>query len=227
MTSVATAPDTSALAERDGLKITEIFRSVQGESDSAGWPTVFVRLTGCPLRCVWCDTAYAFQGGEWVRVSDIVERVRAMDTRHVCVTGGEPLAQKRCLDLLRRLCDLDLSVSLETSGALPVDQVDPRVVKVLDLKAPGSGEVERNLWSNLEYLQPHDQIKFVLADRADFDWAVKQVRERGLGRWQVLFSPVWESLPPRQLAEWLLESGLNIRLQVQLHKFLWGDQPGR
>ncbi|MGB0515019.1 MAG: 7-carboxy-7-deazaguanine synthase QueE, partial [Wenzhouxiangellaceae bacterium] len=216
MTFAAHAPATLDLAERDGLKITEIFRSVQGESDSAGWPTVFVRLTGCPLRCVWCDTAYAFQGGEWMRVAHIVEHVRAMNTRHVCVTGGEPLAQKRCLELLRRLCDVGLSVSLETSGALPVDQVDPRVVKVLDLKAPGSGETERNLWSNLEHLQPHDQIKFVLGDRTDFDWAAEQVRERGLERWQVLFSPVWETLPPRRLADWLLNSGLNVRLQVQL-----------
>jgi len=211
----------------DSLKITEIFRSVQGESDSVGWPTVFVRLTGCPLRCVWCDTAYAFQGGEWMELDSIVERVAAFDTRRVCVTGGEPLAQKRCIELLTRLCDAGFEVSLETSGALPVDQVDPRVVKVLDLKAPGSGESARNLWANLDHLQPHDQIKFVLADRVDFDWAVEQVRSRNLTRWPVLFSPVWETLSPGDLADWLLESGIDARLQIQLHKVLWGDQPGR
>ncbi|MEX0916436.1 MAG: 7-carboxy-7-deazaguanine synthase QueE [Wenzhouxiangellaceae bacterium] len=209
------------------LKITEIFRSLQGESDSVGWPTTFVRLTGCPLRCVWCDTAYAFQGGEWMEVDAIVQRIGELGTRHVCVTGGEPLAQKRCLDLLTRLCDAGHRVSLETSGALPVADVDPRVVKVLDLKAPGSGEAERNLWANLDHLQPHDQIKFVLADRGDFDWAVEQIRTRDLTRWDVLLSPVWESLAPETLAAWLLESSLEARLQVQLHKLLWGDQPGK
>ena len=219
--------ESASVAARSGLKITEIFRSIQGESDSVGWPTVFVRLTGCPLRCSWCDTAYAFHGGQWMELDSIVEQVRALNTRHVCVTGGEPLAQKRCLDLLRALCDAGLRVSLETSGALPVDAVDPRVTKVLDLKAPGSGEQDRNLWSNLDHLQPHDQIKFVLADRADFDWACDQVRKRKLTRWTVLFSPVWESLPPPVLAEWLLESGLEVRMQLQLHKDLWGETPGR
>lgn len=209
------------------LKITEIFRSLQGESDSVGWPTVFVRLTGCPLRCVWCDTAYAFQGGEWMEIEAIVDRIGELDTRHVCVTGGEPLAQKRCLELLTRLCDAGHRVSLETSGALPVDQVDPRVVKVLDLKAPASGEAARNLWSNLDHLQSHDQIKFVISDRVDFDWAAEQIRSRDLTRWDVLLSPVWETLPPARLADWLLESEIEARLQVQLHKLLWGDQPGR
>lgn len=209
------------------LKITEIFRSLQGESDSVGWPTVFVRLTGCPLRCVWCDTAYAFGGGEWMEIDAVVDRVAALATRHVCVTGGEPLAQKRCLDLLEKLCDAGHRVSLETSGALPVADVDPRVVKVLDLKAPGSGESVRNLWSNLDHLQPHDQIKFVVADRADFDWAVEQIQARDLSRRDVLISPVWETLAPGTLSEWLLESGLHARLQVQLHKVLWGDQPGK
>ena len=219
----------STPAHRSGsaLKITEIFRSIQGESDSVGWPTVFVRLTGCPLRCVWCDTAYAFHGGEWMEVDAVVERVAAMGTRHVCVTGGEPLAQKRCIDLLAALCDAGHRVSLETSGALPVDAVDTRVVKVLDLKAPASGESARNRWENLDRLQPHDQIKFVIASRADFDWAVEQVRERDLTRWAVLFSPVWESLPPAELADWLLASGLEARMQLQTHKVLWGDQPGR
>lgn len=211
----------------DSLKITEIFRSVQGESDSAGWPTVFVRLTGCPLRCVWCDTAYAFQGGEWMEIDSVMQRVADLGTRHVCVTGGEPLAQKRCLELLKGLCNAGHSVSLETSGALPVAEVDPRVVKVLDLKAPGSGESGRNLWANLDDLQRHDQIKFVIADRADFDWAAEQIRTHDLARWDVLLSPVWETLPPSTLADWLLESELEARLQVQLHKVLWGDQPGK
>jgi len=209
------------------LKITEIFRSLQGESDSVGWPTVFVRLTGCPLRCVWCDTAYAFQGGDWMEIDAIVERVAELGTRHVCVTGGEPLAQKRCIELLARLCDADHRVSLETSGALPVSDVDPRVVKVIDLKAPASGESARNRWANLDHLQPHDQIKFVIADRGDFDWAVEQIRTRGLTRWDVLLSPVWETLAPATLADWLMASGLEARLQVQFHKLLWGDQPGK
>ncbi|HKL50188.1 MAG TPA: 7-carboxy-7-deazaguanine synthase QueE [Wenzhouxiangellaceae bacterium] len=209
------------------LKITEIFRSLQGESDSVGWPTVFVRLTGCPLRCVWCDTAYAFQGGEWMQIDTIVERVAEFGTRHVCVTGGEPLAQKRCIELLTRLCDAGHRVSLETSGALPVGRVDPRVHKVLDLKAPASGESARNLWTNLEHLQPQDQIKFVISDRTDFDWTVDQIRTRNLGRWHVLISPVWETLAPATLADWLMESGIEARMQVQLHKLLWGDQPGK
>ena len=210
------------------LRVTEIFHSLQGEARDVGWPTVFVRLTGCPLRCVWCDTAYAFHGGQWRDIDAIVEEVAKYKTRHVCVTGGEPLAQKRCLDLLARLCDVGYAVSLETSGALDVSGVDARVVKVLDLKAPGSGESARNLWSNLDALTVHDQIKFVLADRADYDWACGILRERGLTRnHEILFSPVHDKLAPRELAEWILADRLNVRLQLQLHKILWGEERGR
>ena len=208
------------------LKITEIFTSIQGESDLVGWPTVFVRLTGCPLRCRWCDTPYSFHGGRWMNFDDIMETVAESGCRHVCVTGGEPLSQKRCTALLQKLCDAGYIISLETSGAVPVDEVDERVIKVVDFKAPGSGEVDRNLWDILEHLQPHDQIKCVLADRIDFDWAIEQVRTRGLDRWTVLFSPVWGELEPRELAEWVVQSGLPIRFQVQVHKYLWGDSPG-
>ncbi len=222
MSAPTPAPHRSATE----LKITEIFRSLQGESHSSGWPTTFVRLTGCPLRCSWCDTAYAFHGGSWWTVDAVLEEVERNGCRHVCVTGGEPLAQKTCLTLLTRLCDAGHRVSLETSGALPVVEVDPRVIKVLDLKLPGSGEAARNDWRNLDHLQAHDEIKFVVADREDFDQAVAWVRSHGLDRWTVWFSPVWEQLPPQTLADWLLESGLDARLQVQLHKVLWGEKPG-
>lgn len=219
--------ETAALAG-ERLRITEIFHSLQGESRSVGWPTVFVRLTGCPLRCVWCDTTYSFHGGEWQDIDAIVENVAKYKTRHVCVTGGEPLAQKRCLTLLQRLCDAGYEVSLETSGAVDVAAVDPRVVKVLDLKAPGSGEVARNLWSNLEFLDPQDQVKFVLADRADYDWALQVLDERHLvSRCEVLFSPVHGKLAPRDLAEWILADGREVRMQLQLHKLLWGETPGK
>ncbi len=210
------------------LRITEIFHSLQGEARSVGWPTVFVRLTGCPLRCVWCDTTYSFHGGEWRDIDDIVIEVAKYKTRHVCVTGGEPLAQKRCLSLLERLCDEGHEVSLETSGALDVALVDPRVSRVVDLKAPASGEVARNLWSNLAVLTPRDQVKFVLADRADYDWAVGIVREHELpARCEVLFSPVHGKVAPRELAEWMLADRIEVRMQVQLHKLLWGETPGK
>lgn len=222
----ATVPATETAVDRR-LKLTEIFYSVQGESDLVGWPTVFVRLTGCPLRCTWCDTPYSFHGGEWATFDEILETIRGHGCDRVCVTGGEPLAQKRCIPFLSFLCDAGLTVSLETSGALPVDQVDPRVIKVIDFKAPGSGEVARNLWDNLNGLQPHDQIKLVLTGRDDFDWAVEQIAAHRLDRWQVLLSPVWETLPPAQLADWILESRAPVRLQLQLHKVLWGESPGR
>ncbi len=209
------------------LRISEIFHSLQGESDSLGWPTVFVRLTGCPLRCVWCDTEYAFHGGGWEDLDVILNRVAAFGARHVCVTGGEPLAQKRCLELLSRLCDVGYEVSLETSGALDIAAVDTRVRRVVDVKAPGSGESSRNLWGNLLHLKPHDQVKFVLAGRDDYDWAVATLHEHHIHqRCPVLFSPVHGSLAPRDLADWILADRLPVRFQMQLHKLLWGEVPG-
>ena len=210
------------------LRITEIFLSVQGEARDAGWPTVFVRLTGCPLRCGYCDTAYAFHGGQWRDIDAIVAEVAAHGVRHVCVTGGEPLAQKRCLDLLRRLCDAGHDVSLETSGALDVSGVDPRVSRVLDIKTPGSGEVGRNRWGNLVLLTAHDQVKFVICSRADFDWACAVVAEHRLDAvCDVLFSPSHGQVAPRELAEWIIAARAPVRFQLQLHKQLWGDAPGR
>lgn len=210
------------------LKITEIFLSLQGESRSVGMPTVFVRLTGCPLRCQYCDTAYAFHGGEWWELPTILERVASLQARHVCVTGGEPLAQKACLPLLSALCDAGYEVSLETSGALPVDQVDSRVVKVLDLKTPASGEAGRNRYENLPLLTPRDQIKFVLCCRADYEWAKALMKEHALAsRCEILFSPSHTQLPARELADWIVADRLPVRFQIQLHKYLWGDERGR
>jgi len=212
----------------ESLRVTEIFLSIQGESRTVGWPTVFVRLTGCPLRCRWCDTAYAFQGGQRRSVEEVVAQVARFAVDHVTVTGGEPLAQPACLELLERLADTGMAVSLETSGAMDLSRVDPRVVKVMDLKPPGSGETARNRLENLDCLTPKDQVKFVIADRTDYEWSRAMVaRHRLAERCEVLFSPVAGELPPRQLAEWILEDRLPVRFQLQLHKLLWGDVPGR
>lgn len=209
------------------LTISEIFLSVQGESSRIGLPTVFVRLTGCPLRCVWCDTEYAFTGGQSMTLPQILEAVADYPARQVCVTGGEPLAQKNCTTLLTALCDTDYAVSLETSGALDISAVDPRVSRVVDLKAPGSGECGKNRWQNLEQLTPRDELKFVLKDRADYEWARRTVIERRLDTLcPLLFSPVQETLEPRTLAEWILADGLPVRFQIQLHKLLWGNMRG-
>ena len=210
------------------LRITEIFHSLQGEADSVGIPTVFVRLTGCPLRCQYCDTAYAFEGGEWWELPAILERVRGFATRYVCVTGGEPLAQKGCITLLSELCAAGLRVSLETSGAMELDKVDPRVIKVVDVKTPGSGEERRNRYAELQRLRPHDLVKFVICDRGDYEWSRAKLAELALPQGcTVLFSPSHEQLPARDLADWILEDRLPVRFQIQLHKYLWGNEPGR
>ncbi len=210
------------------LKVTEIFLSLQGESRTLGLPTVFVRLTGCPLRCRWCDTAYAFHGGQRMALEDIVKAVEAFGVSHVTVTGGEPLAQPDCLSLLTVLADRGFAVSLETSGALDVSEVDPRVVKIVDLKPPGSGELEKNRYENLDYLSENDQVKFVISDWEDYLWSKEMLDQYQLPtRCEVLFSPVAEEQDPRQLAEWILEDRLPVRFQLQLHKLLWGDEPGR
>lgn len=210
------------------VRITEIFHSLQGESRTVGLPTVFVRLTGCPLRCVYCDTTYAFSGGQIWRVSDVVEHVADFACARVCVTGGEPLAQPECLPLLAALCDRGFDVSIETSGAMPISGVDPRVSRVMDLKTPDSGESHRNLWENIVELSAHDQIKFVVSSRHDYEWARFKIDEyRLLGRVSdILFSPSHGVLDAKELAEWMLEDKLEARLQLQLHKYLWNDEPG-
>lgn len=205
-----------------------MFFSLQGEASRVGLPTVFVRLTGCPLRCGYCDTDYAFQGGTWMTIEDILARVRAHPTRHVTVTGGEPLAQPACLDLLSRLCDAGHDLSLETSGALDISAVDARVARIVDLKTPGSGESGRNLWRNLDSLGPRDEVKFVLTDEADYHWARDVLLGHRLHeRCAVLLSPAWQALDAGQLADWILRDGLPVRMQVQLHKLLWRDARGR
>ena len=217
-----------AATAADRLKVTEIFLSLQGEARDAGRPTVFVRLTGCPLRCQYCDTAYAFHGGAWRDIDGILSEVASHGVRHVCVTGGEPLAQKRCLPLLARLCDAGHVVSLETSGAIDIAPVDPRVSRVLDIKTPGSGEVHRNVWENIPLLTAHDQVKFVLCSREDYDWAKGVVADNGLDAvCDVLFSPSKDQLAATELADWIVADRLPVRFQVQLHKLLWNDEPGR
>jgi 7-carboxy-7-deazaguanine synthase len=222
---VAAAAEHESPAAR--LKVTEIFFSIQGEAVFSGWPTVFVRLTGCPLRCQYCDTAYAFTGGEWRTFAEIEAEVRRYGTPYVCVTGGEPLAQPRCAALLTELCDLDFNVSLETSGAIDIGNVDTRVARVVDLKTPGSNEEHRNRWENLALLTPHDAVKIVICDRADYEWARREVLGKYAVPCPVFFSPSHEELPAGTLAEWILADRLPVRLQVQLHKVLWGNVPGR
>lgn len=222
------SPETSAPAGAERLRITEIFCSLQGEARAAGWPTVFVRLTGCPLRCGYCDTAYAFHGGEWRDIDAIVDEVQSHGVRHVCVTGGEPLAQKRCIALLQKLCDAGVDVSLETSGAIDIGEVDARVSRVVDIKTPGSGEVARNLWDNLPLLNARDQVKFVICSRADYDWAKDVLAEHRLDeRCEVLFSPSYMQVKLRELADWIVADRLPVRFQMQLHKQLWGEEQGR
>lgn len=216
------------MAADDRLRITEIFRSLQGEADTVGIPTVFVRLTGCPLRCQYCDTAYAFTGGEQMTLDAILARVRELDATHVCVTGGEPLAQPNCIVLLQRLCDAGYRVSLETSGAMSLADVDSRVVLVVDVKTPGSGEVTKNRYDELARLQSKDLVKFVICGREDYEWSRAKMAELGLpARCTVLFSPSHEELAARDLADWILEDRLPVRFQIQLHKYLWGNVPGK
>jgi len=210
------------------LRISEIFYSLQGESKSVGMPTVFIRLTGCPLRCQYCDTSYAFSGGEMTSIADIIAQVEQYKTRYITVTGGEPLAQPACLELLKQLADKDYIVSLETSGALDVSQVDPRIVKVMDLKTPASAEESRNLYTNLPYLEAKDQLKFVICNAEDYAWSKDKLDEYQLDKQcEVLFSPSMGEQDPTELAEWILRDQLPVRFQLQLHKILWGNSPGK
>ncbi|MFQ5936404.1 MAG: 7-carboxy-7-deazaguanine synthase QueE [Acidiferrobacterales bacterium] len=224
--STPAAPTAQAATNR--LRITEIFYSLQGEARTVGVPTVFVRLTGCPLRCGYCDTEYAFYGGEWMSFDEILTRVAHHAPRYVCVTGGEPLAQQPCRDFLRLLCDQGYTVSLETGGALDIASIDARVSIVVDLKTPGSGEVEKNLYTNIEHLQVKDHVKFVICDRADYEWSCAKLRQYKLDQiCEVLFSPSYEQQDPTALAEWILADRLPVRMQIQLHKVLWHGEPGR
>ena len=220
--------DTESARRTKRIRITEIFYSLQGESLPVGCPTAFIRLTGCPLRCTYCDTEYAFHGGQQMAIAEVLEQIVDYRCPFVCVTGGEPLAQRNCLTLLTALCDLDYQVSLETSGALDISPVDRRVSIVMDIKTPASGESDRNRWENLADLKSTDQLKFVVSDREDYDWAKAVLTERGLtDRLPVLFSPAWGREIERELAEWILADRLAVRFQIQLHKVLWGDTPGR
>lgn len=227
---MAARSESAAVSPRaDQVRLTEIFLSLQGESTRVGLPTVFVRLTGCPLRCGYCDTAYAFHGGQLTALDDVVQQVASLGVRNVTVTGGEPLAQPSVLPLMRRLCDAGYNVSLETSGALDVSAVDARVSKVVDIKTPGSGEVQKNLWSNLAHCGKGDELKFVLTGRSDYDWAKLKCDELDLYNrpFEILFSPVAGELAPRDLADWIVADRIGVRMQIQLHKLLWGDEPGR
>ena len=213
---------------QERLKLTEIFLSLQGEARSVGLATVFVRLTGCPLRCQYCDTAYAFHGGQWFEIDDIVKTVLDYGVSHVCVTGGEPLAQKRCIQLLDKLVAAGLQVSLETSGSIDIAPVDQRVSRIVDIKTPDSAECDQNLWSNLQQLTAHDQLKFVICSRKDYDWAKQQLIDRNLTQYcEVLFSPSYTEVQPRELAQWIIDDRLPVRFQMQLHKQLWGEEQGR
>jgi 7-carboxy-7-deazaguanine synthase len=228
MQGQAAAASSKPIAAAARLRITETFYSLQGEADAVGWPTFFIRLTGCPLRCQYCDTAYAFHGGEWRSLDALISEAQASGARHVCVTGGEPLAQKGCLALLARLCDAGRLVSLETSGAIDSSAVDPRVVRVIDVKTPGSGESQRNLDLDTQGLRSSDLLKFVICDRGDYEWSRELVRSQRLDlQCPVLFSPSYLQLQASQLADWILADRLPVRFQVQLHKILWGDTPGR
>lgn len=216
------------MATSERLRINEIFHSLQGEADAVGYPTVFVRLTGCPLRCQYCDTEYAFHQGHWLDLDAILDKVRSFDTQHVCVTGGEPLAQPNCRTLLARLCEDGFMVSLETSGAMDISGLDARVARVVDVKTPGSREAQRNRLDNFGLLTQHDQIKFVICSREDFDWSKALIQEHALaGRCQILFSPSYKQIAPALLADWILADRLPVRFQLQLHKVLWGDIPGK
>jgi len=218
----------SAVPAAARLRITETFLSLQGEADAVGWPTFFIRLTGCPLRCNYCDTAYAFHGGEWRTVARLIDEARESRVERVCVTGGEPLAQRQCLTLLTVLCEAGFQVSIETSGAIDSSTVDPRVVRVIDVKTPGSGESQRNLEISVHELRKTDQLKFVICDRADYEWSRDRVRNERLdAKCPVLFSPSYQQLAAGQLANWILADKLGVRLQIQLHKVLWGEVPGR
>ena len=210
------------------LKLTEIFSSLQGESSLAGMPTVFVRLTGCPLRCQFCDTAYAFHGGTWQTVDEILQDIRTRKIKRVCVTGGEPLAQKNVHALMTSLCDEGYQVSIETSGALDVSDIDPRVIRVIDIKTPGSAEVDKNLWRNFENVRSTDQLKFVICDRADYEWAKAQLPKLKVERSeQILFSPSHQQITATELADWIVADALDVKFQTQLHKILWGGEAGR
>jgi 7-carboxy-7-deazaguanine synthase len=225
---MAAHAEATSLLKHERLRVNEIFHSLQGEADSVGFRTVFVRLTGCPLRCKYCDTEYAFHAGEWCDIDSVLETVKGFETSHVCVTGGEPLAQPNCLALLGRLCDSGYAVSLETSGAFSIADVDARVVRVVDVKTPGSGEAARNRVENFALLTPRDQLKFVITSRQDYDWSKAYLAEHALtGRCQVLFSPSYHEVSATQLADWILADRLQVRFQLQLHKVLWGDVPGK